>query len=473
LIELALSLLLARPDAPGTDELFRFDDGDVVEVFDTARFRVHFTRAGTHGVPLSDADGSGVPDHVEQIGVIYEDVLDFYQGALGYRAPVGDDGTDAANDDARFDVYLVDFAFSADGSFRAESCSADTCAGFMVQENDFAGYGYPSVTYANRLLASHELFHAVQAAYDTGQGAVLAEGTAVWASEQFDPTLDDLEGFGQSYLADTGRPLNSDGSGPVDPFTYGAAIFFDYIAQAHGDDVVRAIWESVVPPEGGGAASDWFEELDSVLVAAGGTGFADDFTSFATATLPDVVPERETLPLSKPSLLVFISSWRTIDANPGPRANLRVALAGSGDDVDGVRLVLAPDGVNAEIIPPLAEVSAEGAFFDVTRPGLDAFFAVQVINTRQAGNGARPRLCIGDDDEVSTCLAEENAGEDAAGDAGPLVPPPLTQPPVCACATTRPNASGAPLAGAAVVVTLASLTRRRRRRVDGRAADAL
>ena len=433
MIELALLLALARPDTPGTDEFFRFDEGDSVEVFDSLRFRVHFTRAGEHAVPLQDADANGAPDHVEQISEVYEEVLDCYTDTLGYRAPLADQGTNAANNDARFDVYLVDFGFSADGSFRAESCTGERCAGFMVQENDFAGYGYSSVTYANRLLASHELFHAVQAAYDSGQGAVLSEGTAVWASEQFDPSLDDLEGYGESYLLDTSRPLNSDGGAPVDPFTYGAAIFFEHLAQAHGDNIVRALWEGVAQVEG----ADWFDLLDDVIVQAGGTGFADDFTTFATSTLPETTAEPESLPLSKASHLVFISSWRTVAANPAGRSEVRVALAGAEEDLEGLVLVVAPDGETAEVV--------DG--FDVTRPSVDAFFAVQVINTRQTGNGARPRLCVGDEQEVEACLAKDNPPQ---VDAGPDADVPPT---TCACA----SADARSLAGAGGTVALLPL----------------
>ena len=55
---------------------------------------------------------------------------------------------------------------------------------------------------------------SVQAAYDAHQGSLLAEGTAVWASEHFDPTLGDLEGFAQDFFAGTDRALTSDGVGP-------------------------------------------------------------------------------------------------------------------------------------------------------------------------------------------------------------------------------------------------------------------
>src|SRR4051812_45921974 len=103
----------ARPDNPNGGDLFTFDNGDVVETFDSdgGRFRVHYTRAGTHAVPAADADGDGVPDHVALVAATYEDVLDVYT-SMGFRAPL-DDG------DGIFDVYLVDTGFSADGSFVA------------------------------------------------------------------------------------------------------------------------------------------------------------------------------------------------------------------------------------------------------------------------------------------------------------------------------------------------------------------
>ena len=98
-ISLALVALLAlperaaaRPDTPGTTELFRYEASDVVEAHDSpgGAFRVHFTRAGTNAVPLRDDDASGVPDHVERVAVIYDEVLAFYRDELGFRAPLGD-----------------------------------------------------------------------------------------------------------------------------------------------------------------------------------------------------------------------------------------------------------------------------------------------------------------------------------------------------------------------------------------------
>lgn len=431
---IASSARAARPDEPGSGELFRFEDNDVVETFDTARFRIHFTRAGINAVPSADADTSGVPDHVEQLGGIYEEVLTFYTDELGFRAPLGDVGSDPQGDE-RFDVYLVDFGLSADGTFRSEVCSGATCAGFMVQENDFAGYGYPSKAYANRLLASHELFHAVQAAYDAEQGAVLSEGTAVWASEHFDPSLDDLELFAGAFLEETDRPIDSDGVGPVDSFTYGSALFWEYLSEQLGPQFVRALWEACADAPN----ADWFTLLDGVLRNAGATGFADVYSDFAIATLltgdradparglahGDTIPELafddETLPFFDDSFLVFISSYQTLAVNPTGRAQLRVAVVGEGSDVEGIRLALAPLSGNT-----VGEV-LRAPTLDVTVDAVAAeFVIVQLVNTRQSGSGARPALCVGAPDEVDDCLLalaprpqpDEGPDAQAAGCAG-------------------------------------------------------
>jgi hypothetical protein len=409
----------ARPDDPGSD-LFTFDVGDVVETFESDGFRVHYTRAGTHAVPGADADSDGVPDHVARLADIYEDALGAYT-LLGFLPPVSDDGLVDNGGDGRFDVYLVDFGRSADGAYRAERCDGAICSGYMVQENDFAGYGYPSVDAGNRTVASHELFHAVQAAYDSDQGAVFSEATAVWASERYDPTLRDLEGYAHGYLEDAATPLDAGSGGPVDSFTYGAGIFFEYLSERFDDDVTLELWEAVnddVDP-----SAFWFDAIDGVL-ASRGSSFADAFAEFSTWTLLTgrrADPERsfatggqmtlreavaKTLPIAEGSFVVFTASSRLLTAPTRERDTLQVVLAGADTARDGARVFVLPLGDAG----PLDIVDAtDGAPFAVG----DAFeVLVLVVNTRQEGSSIRPRLCVGTPDEVAACVEPaEGEGE--------------------------------------------------------------
>ncbi len=416
----------ARPDVPGSD-LFTFDMGDVVETFDTEHFRIHYTTAGTHRVPAADVDTDGVPDHVAGLADIYEQSLAAY-GLLGFLGPVSDDGLPANGGDGRFDVYLVDFARSADGAYRSERCDGAVCSGYMVQENDFAGYGYPSVAVGNRTVASHELFHAVQAAYNVDQGAVFSEGTAVWASERFDPTLRDLEGFAYGYLDNAATPLDSGRGGPVDSFTYGAGIFFEYLSERFDDDVILELWQRV----GADPEAFWFTEVDAVLASRDST-FAEAFAEFSSWTLltgrrADAalsfetgaqMTEREaqprTLPIDEASFVLFTASSRLLLAPLGGRSEVQVGLFGAATATDSVRVFALPltNGRPGEVVD-----ATDGATFS-TAGATDLL--VLAVNTRGEGSSARPRLCVGDADEVGACasIAEgegEGEGEDEPGD---------------------------------------------------------
>jgi len=433
----------ARPDDPG-DGLFTFDVGDDIETFDTERFRIHYTRAGTHSVPIADDDASGVPDWVEDLGSIYEAALDAYV-ALGFRGPVSDDGFADNGGDGRFDVYLVDFAFSADGAYRSEVCEngGDVCHGHMVQENDFRGYSYPTPGIGNLTVASHELFHAVQAAYDAGQGAVYAEGTAVWASEQFDATLFDLEGFSDGYLGGADSPLDSQSASPVDPFAYGSSIFFQYLSEQYGTDVVRALVEATKDGAGGVTDPFWFDVIDGVLEREAAVSFEQVFADFARACFftgrravaglgfehaddfAEREPEAAELPVAQDRFVLFTSSSRLVRVVARGRSSVQAALVASDpDQLAGLTLRLIARNVDSGAVREQGAVG--GAVADAIEVGVDDDIFVLLINARQEGQGGRPRLCVGDPAEVEACVAAvaaegEGEGEDDDDDDDPTL----------------------------------------------------
>lgn len=406
-----------RPDTEGTDQLFRFAEGDIVEHYDSpsGAFRLHFTRMGTHAVPMLDADTTGIPDHVEQLALIYEEVLAFYRDELGLRAPLSDESISDNGGDSRFDVYLVDFAGRADGTFRRDRCDtvatgATRCVGFIVQENDFRGYSYPSARYANRLLASHEFFHAVQAAYDADQDTVLSEGTAVWGSEAFDASLQDLELFSDGYLERPERPLDEPLPGPVDPFSYGSSVFFRFLEERFERAAVRQLLEAT-------DEEPWLAALDGVLDRSYDSTFSEAFREFAEWNLftgdsanpsrsyergvayASVRIEPVELPFRTDSpLRVFHASTHYFGASIGARAEITAALAG---DTAGLELIVATRA--SRDIEVAASLPVDGTLADEV--------IVAVVNTEREGSSRRPRLCIGSPSEVSSCMASLDAAD--------------------------------------------------------------
>ncbi len=272
-----------RPDTPGTTEappVFDATETVLRYAVPDAAVVVHYSPQGRNAVPTADADDSGVPDFVETVGDTYRSVLTQYHGPWGFRAPPDDSQVPVDNGgDARFDAYLVDFALRADGAYRRECLSATGgCPGYMTQENDFTGYGYASKTIGTRVVSSHEYFHAVQTGYDPNMSAVLSEGSAVWATERFDPTLTDFEGFTPSYLAKPERSLDQEPTGPVEGYIYGSALFFECLTDHRGPDTLRDLFERL-------HGQPWLPELDATLQADGGAPLATEFERCANFNL--------------------------------------------------------------------------------------------------------------------------------------------------------------------------------------------
>lgn len=473
-----------RPDTPGSTELPpRYDVGDVVETLDSTAgaFRVHYTRSGRHAVPTDDADADGVPDYVMLVADTYDDVLVRYE-ALGFvpartdeLVPIDFGGS------ARFDVYLLDFGGMSDGSFRREICASDGgCAGYMVQENDFLGYRYPTRAYAVHLLASHEFFHAIQAAYDGARGmqsTVLSEGTAVWASERFDASLSDVEGFASAYLDRTDRSLGTDPIGPVQAFAYGSGIFFEHLSMRYGDDAIVALWEAMAraPVDG-----SWPETLDGVLTRDFASSFYAAFLDFAervvflgpraddtrglprAAAFPGVATTTIAVPYADASLRVFPASARYFQAlasNGRFTVRTREGAAISGATVisfalDSGTVVAEARGLGEATLE--VPVSADTVLF-------------LIADGRVSGSSRIVSVCA--ETGASACAAEvPDAGVEVdlgAGDAG-VAADADTLPPVaingdgCGC-----RAHGAPTQrsnGAVWLVLLGAVALLRRRR---------
>jgi len=416
-----------RPDDPDSTGLFRFEPGHDVEAFDGlgGRVRVHFTRTGPDAVSLVDTDDGGVPDSVEQVAAAYEEVLAFF-AAQRFREPVSDLDNplgDGGND--RLDVYLVDFAGQSDGAFVRDRCEATTsiCSGYVAQENDFAGYGYPSFRVASRILASHELFHVIQAAYDADQGANWSEATAVWASEHFDPSLTDFEYFVRGWFDKPDRSIDQEPIGPVDGFSYGLAIFAQYLSERFGDDIIREHWEDLEDGARGVADPKWLPALIALLEREHETTFGDAWVEFAewvirsgqgqvedsfenAVSYPRVAREIVSFPFEDDRLRVYRASFQVWAGGPAGRAEMKAALASEDPTgLDELTLILAAR--RGAVVTSVQAVTAEGEGVleaSLSVAGADEVIVV-VASSAVSGQSRRPGLCIGDGAEVAACIA--------------------------------------------------------------------
>ena len=424
-----------RPDTPGGNELPpRYGSGDKVEsiVSPGGAFRIHFTRSGAHAVSSVDIDNDQVPDYVELVAKTYDAVHQTFHQTLGFAVPPNDSAVaDGNGGDERFDVYLLDFGGSSDGAYRREKCGTGGCAGYMVMENDFKGYAYPTILEAVSVLSSHEYFHAIQAAYQHQSSTVLSEGSAVWATERYAPDTNDLERFARQYLDRTDRSLATDPIGPVQGFAYGSSLWFWFLSERFGDQTILSLWKEL----GSSGQSPWTKVLDAVLARDAKTSFAaafiefqqwnartakraDPTKSYATgAKLPAVAAEPIKAPYADELVRLFPAAARFYRLDPAGVTRVVATIEGSAP-LEEVALLLmtTTDDRVVEIIEGSAEDGGQSAVAGATL-GAATGALVALVDGRTDGESQRVSLCIGSEGQVRDCrgLAPADGGTSDGG----------------------------------------------------------
>jgi hypothetical protein len=477
---LLAALLVPLPAAairPTEGGLYAYDPTDTVVSWDepTGRVRVHYSIDGPSVTLLADADASGVPDFVEDVGFTAVDVLDLYAG-IGLRPPVSEDdlGLGPLGGSAALDVYLVDFAGVGDGHFGTDACTTVPrhCAGFLMVENDFAGYGYANLPQAVDVLASHELFHGVQDAYDSGQAVWFAEGTAVWGERQFDSGSLDFLAFADEYLRDTGRSLDVPPLGPVPAWAYGTALWWDFLTLRHDPgfmhDLLLATETTTGEPADtlagmaaalearGDALEAAWTAFASWNLATGGRAGAMPSYPYA-ASLIGVTAEAEGAAIDDDNRFYpLAATYYRLDHGGGPMwfgvqtaaPALRFALhAVAGGAADGpVEPALAawtPEGAGAWALLDGADLPPGGYWIVGTQPAI-------------ADASVKVRVCIGDRTAATAC-APAGAGDGGASEGAPV---PASADGGCSCAV---GGAGPAFPGTLFALSLAFRPRRRRR----------
>jgi MYXO-CTERM domain-containing protein len=270
------------PTRPTEGGMFSFEDDDVVQTVDSSdgAVRVHYSAEGPSVTILDDDDLDGRPDFPVMVAETTAEVFSSFE-SIGFRRPLGEEemGLGELGGSYAFDVYLVDFAGQGDGAFSIDSCDSEpnVCSGFFSMENDFSGYGYSNLEQAVNTLTSHELYHAVQAAYEADSPVWYSEGTATLAEKLFDPESEDFLHLAGYYLDDTERSLDNPPTGPVPTFAYATALWWDFMNIRLGTDAIVALQESL---EWDGADKDTLSEMEAVIEAHG-SDLATEWGTFA------------------------------------------------------------------------------------------------------------------------------------------------------------------------------------------------
>jgi hypothetical protein len=456
---IAVPALAIRPTEGG---LFSFSDTDTVVFYDPAdpRLRVTYSEAGPNAVPLADADGTGVPDYVEDAAEVALEALDLY-GDSGFRAPLteAEVGSGQLGGSPALDLYLVDFALQSDGHYGVDRCISDPvlrCGGHLTVENDFSGYSYPTPLAGLEVVVPHELFHGVQHAYSGELPVWVAEGTAVWAERLYDEDSTDFLRFADEYLADVSRQLDNPPIGAVPSFAYGTGLWFDFLTLRHDNQLMVEMLESWP------GARDLTQVMVDRITDRGDT-IDEAWTRFATFNLATYsrAGEIDGYPYAMRLDPIVSEQAGVIDDDNRfyPLATTYYRINHLGGELYFGLEAAAPElvfslhpTVDGEADSPVLEAVA---LFDGSDPGPMSLgdlpagkYWLWGAQPRLADDSVKVRLCTGDQDTVNACFG--------LVDITPVDPPGGEEPKGCGCA------SGGSTPGVALVGFLGALTVRRR-----------
>ncbi|QWF23358.1 hypothetical protein KM427_06445 [Nocardioides sp. LMS-CY] len=244
---------------------------------------------GSARVHWRSTDTAITPRWIKKVGSVVDRVLSTYAKA-GYRTPKSDGARGGG--DGLLDIYLVDFAAEQQYGLYGY-CDTDVAPpaegpydtwAYCALDHTFQGFPRKPIQ-SLKVTAAHELFHAVQFAYDYNEDAWFMEATAVWAEDEvYDRINDNLQYLPMSPMRQPRQSLDQFGDSLRH---YGAWIFFRYLSerfprsQGRMPVIVRKIWERADGSRNG--PDDYSIQAVSKELASRGTDLRRVYAQFADA----------------------------------------------------------------------------------------------------------------------------------------------------------------------------------------------
>lgn len=221
--------------------------------YDTEHFRIHYDLTGTHAADNTITNQNNIPDYINTMADIFEEVYNHEITELGYTIPPYD-GTDGGGSNL-YDIYVQNInyyaltywdVFVGDNENSQNVTETNAYTSYIVMRNNYNSYQFLHNTELEiiQITAGHEFFHAIQVGYDSDEKYWLMEATAVWMEEEIYDDVNDCYQYMIPWFEKPHLRLNPPDSHIPNIRWAGSFIFFKYIDEhLGGAGIIKKIWE--------------------------------------------------------------------------------------------------------------------------------------------------------------------------------------------------------------------------------------
>ena len=216
---------------------------------DTEHFRIHYDLTGTNAVDNTITNDNNIPDYINTMAIIFEEVYHHEINVLGYTAPPSD-GMEGGGSN-KYDIYVKStnaYGWTDWGTFIGDNENSpnvtenNAYTSYITMRNNYSSYQFLHNTELENIqvTAGHEFFHAIQFGYEGEEEIWLYEATAVWMEEETYDDVNDCYQYMIPWFEETHKSITFRNW----EHEYGSYIFFKYIDEhLGGRDIIKGTWE--------------------------------------------------------------------------------------------------------------------------------------------------------------------------------------------------------------------------------------
>ena len=165
-----LSLMFARRDCLQQAEKDAFGrttrpEKDTFAISPSSHFYIHYDTTGNTAPNLTDIDGNGIPDYVDEVALIADSAYHVLVNVLEYdEEPFDGEGG--------YDIYIMSYGANVYGYNYKDNGSTS----YLQIDNDYVGYNSKfnlTPIQIMQITVGHEYFHAIQYGYEENFGVKL------------------------------------------------------------------------------------------------------------------------------------------------------------------------------------------------------------------------------------------------------------------------------------------------------------